>query len=245
MQDSIFSILYQNNDGVKHVGVGFFVGRNGLFITAGHIFRLKENPPNNIELDNFRAFLRTSRGEYIVEFKDLWYESYPIGYQNSPTYIDVCVGRIDFNNSIYLLLDRKSPHIGKNLTAYMYYNPHYEKNIGSNFNSSLLLRNIEFLSEELQLLKNTAESIVNGENRIFNNCSVFRGIAKPTYSGSPIMDENNLVKGILVGGSRSERTIVMIRSKYCSKMIQFKTYYSFSPFEYIEAKYKQKLIEYS
>ncbi|GHT30788.1 hypothetical protein AGMMS49574_11290 [Bacteroidia bacterium] len=244
MLNSVFSILYHdiNKNIVIHTATGFLVANNGLFISVGHTFRNKEIC-NRVDIDNFRAFF-TYDTQMLIKFKHIWYKSLNIWEQKRPEYIDIAVGLLDLNSISYLVLDRRRPTIGQDLTLYACLNTKPINNYGSDFSCLQDLDKIVLHSENMTVLQSDAlisdlpsHYVMNREDVppqfFYNNCITLSGKSRHGASGCPIIDKNGLVKGVLIGSPTNVNEIDILLSKWCSKIIQFKTNYKFNAYEYL------------
>lgn len=230
IERTVFSILYHDKDKniIKHIGTGFLVCKNGLFITAGHVFRDRLN----LTLDDLRACFIINDVPHILNIKHIIFKSIHKNNQKSPEFKDYAIGQIDFKNSYYLNMKKMRPKYMQSLTswAYEYKEEGLEPSLGTDFNY-LDLNKIHLKDREYFYRKDT---ICIPPTETFNNCSSLRGVAKHTNSGGPIIDEYLFVAGIIVskvegiqGQDIDGEFIIMLRSKYCIRRITYDT-----PFKY-------------
>lgn len=237
----IFSILIKKESSqLVHLGTGFFIGLNGLFFTCGHTFRkiekeLKENGYTNI----FVAF--PNKDAELYKIKSLYYKSFMIHEQKGPEYRDAAVGIIDFNNTDYLIFNRKRPKNGEILRAIGIYNKKTSR-LHDVTNNKADLSEIELIENSLKVINQ--EPIISdlpkdfqiprdkvNSSRFFNNCVAMDEKLISGESGCPVVDPYGLVSGVFIAGSGFNNTSVMLLGKYCTKVIRCKTYYQYDIYQ--------------
>lgn len=256
MIDPIFSILYQDDNNVIHTGTGFLVYKDGLFITAGHIFRGKKKKYPNLSVDNFRALFFDSGSPIIFEFKEIYFKSLELedwnhraNVQRGPEYYDIAVGRINISSDNYLILDRRRPKINTRLDVIgLYSRRKYENNYGKSFEELVDINKIVLNCRRMTLKRYDALIVKDKEyydqlpkkdqkRYLFNNCMTLDEMLKEAHgaSGSPVLYQGKVV-GMLLGSSETEGHTYILTSKYCSKSILYKSNYIYNAFEYLLRK---------
>jgi len=127
LKKSAFSILLKIGDSnVKHLGTGFFIGKNGLFFTVGHTFRMIEDEIKNNGFKNLYIAFPTEKSK-IYNILNLVYESKDVYFQKGPTYKDTAIGIANYKNEEYMVFNRKRPKINESLTVLGYHNTKSDK----------------------------------------------------------------------------------------------------------------------
>lgn len=234
---TVFSILLKKeNSTVKHIGTGFLIGNEGLFFTAGHTFR---NIEGEIDANNLSNILVAfpSNNSKLYKIKSLWFDSLDLIFQKAPTYRDTAVGVIENLYSEFLVFNRKRPKIGDKLIVAGYYNARISK-LHSYSNSIADLSEIQLNTFNCTVLENEAliafqveDYRTNNKNKIFNNCITVDNKITVGNSGCPVFDSKGLVIGICIGGPKFTLTTNILLSKYCTKIIRYKTYYKHDMYE--------------
>ncbi|KAA6318715.1 hypothetical protein EZS27_031314 [termite gut metagenome] len=188
IRNSIFSILVKKDaSNVMHLGTGFFIGLEGLFFTCGHTFR--KNKPSTNEL--YIAFPQSESELYKIE--SLYHKSFDIYEQKGPEYHDTAIGIIDYDNSDFVVFNRKRPKDKNVLYA-----------IGIKSNSQTKLHPLNGNKADLSLLEilptkltvSLQEALISdlpndyslpreniASERFFNNCVEMNGILEKGESG--------------------------------------------------------------
>lgn len=246
VKKSIFSILIrQGNENLRHLGTGFFIGKNGLFFTVGHTFRKIEDEITNNGLKNIFIAFPTDKSK-IYGIVSLWYESKEIYRQKGPTYKDTAVGIVNHRNPEYLVFNRKRPQLNETLTAYGYHNTKADKLHSINNEiadlsmivfgaTSINVSAYEPIISDLPKDYQTPKDSVN-KSRIFNNCVTLDKRFVKGESGSPLIDSLGLVSGILIGSSKLIETSDIILSKYCTKVIKYRTTYKHDTYQDLQLR---------
>ncbi|MDR3218070.1 MAG: serine protease [Dysgonamonadaceae bacterium] len=242
MQKSIFSILYRDDDKVIHTGTGFLIAQNGLFITAGHVFRQRINPDGTLDPNRFLAYFADTNT--LIKINLIWFKSLVPCQQKNPEYIDIAVGILETDNTSYLILDRRRPGIGQNLKLCGYISKKKINNYGTDFEHLIDLEKITFslidmgIKYQDALISDADRDYRLGrekadKNRLFNNCITLSGKFRIGTSGCPAVDNNGMVKGILIGSPKITDETHILLSKWCSKQVQFHPYVKYNPYEYL------------
>lgn len=243
--ESIFSILYQSANGIIHTGTGFLFYKDGLFLTAGHVFRKKEN---NVKIENaskFRAVFFQNGVPVIYNIKHVYYKSYTIEQQKNPEYFDIAIGKLENCNLGYLKLDRRRPIIGSKLCAKAFVGP-TKQLYGPAFDNikhldllhidkrcMTVIENDAIITDLPQNYKTPKEKVP--KSVIYNNCITLSNKFVNATSGCPIIDSKGYVRCMLIGAPTDPKLSITfaILAKHCSKSIQFKTHYLYNPYEYL------------
>jgi hypothetical protein len=237
----IFSILLKrDNSKLLHLGTGFFIGKHGLFFTAGHTFRKIKNEIENNDYSKVCIAFPSNQSR-LFSIDSLCYQSFYIYQQKGPAYRDSAVGKICYENENYLIFNRKRPRLKDTLKACGYHNIKLDRL--HNINNSLAdLSQIQFKETEVEVIYNDAlisdlkedfqipRENVN-KNRFFNNCVTVDQRLIKGESGCPIIYTKGLVRGVFIGSSQVVDTSDIILSKYCTKFIKYKTYYKHDMYE--------------
>lgn len=242
---AIFSILYQSDKGVIHTGTGFLVYKHGLFLTAGHVFRKKENSGNKPDKSKFRAVFFQNGNPIMYEMKHIYYKSYDIWKQKSPEYFDIAIGELEDCDLDYLKVDRRRPAIGCELYATAFVGLEGQL-YGTNFSN---LEHIELLNRnKLRMTVIEDDAIITDlpqyyqmprekvpVSYFYNNCITLSNKFVKSSSGCPILDSKGSVRCMLIGAPTDEKLSMTfaVLAKHCSKSIQFKTHYLYNPYEYM------------
>lgn len=252
--ESIFSILYESDKGVCHLGTGFLVYTEGIFITAGHIFRKLRDKNNPLILNKFKALFFDNGEPVLFDFLEVFYESLQVdsperiaenSVQKGPVYIDIAIGKIlNPPNLKYLLLDRKRPLKGNGLLVKGFLKSKQLNHFGNDFLHLNQLQLITLKPKKLFVSENDAlitgfEEFYNysrhsvPNKHFYNNCITLEPKMDKAFgaSGCPVINTKGHVVGMLIGGSKDQMYILL--AKYCSKSIQFKTHYLYNPYEYL------------
>ncbi|WP_321480080.1 hypothetical protein [uncultured Bacteroides sp.] len=236
-RNSIFSILVKKDDShVMHLGTGFFIGLKGLFFTCGHTFR-----KNEAYIDELFIAFPQSKSE-LYKIKSLYYKSFEIYKQKGPEYHDAAIGIIDYDNSDFLVFNRKRPKNKSTLFAIGIKNDSPTKLHPLNGNKadlSLLklvptkltvdLLQKALISDLLNDYKLPREDVA--PERFFNNCVEMTGVLEKGESGCPILDNKGLVSGTFIAYNEQANSSAMILSKHCTKAIRYNTYYHYDIYQ--------------
>lgn len=247
MIDPIFSILYQTSNKVIHTGTGFLVYKNGVFITAGHVFRKKEINGKPISNELFRAVFFHNGEPVIYKIKHTHYKSNKIWQQKYPEFLDIAIGLLEDCNLDYLRLDRRRPLKGEQLCAMAYINQetHSYGDCFSNLKNLTLLEPKKLdnmiVLEDNALITDLPQYYKMKRDEVpikyfYNNCITLSEKFIPSASGCPILDERNYVRAMLIGAPSKEIDLSItyaLLAKHCSKSIQHRSPYIYEPFEYL------------
>lgn len=247
--EAIFSILYQSDKGVIHTGTGFLVYKQGLFLTAGHVFRKKENNGKKPDESKFRAVFFQNGNPIMYKMKLVYYNSYEVWKQKSPEYFDIAIGELENCDLDYLMVDRRRPAIDCELYAIAFVG-HKGQLYGTNFSN---LEHVELLNRnELPMTVIENDALITDlpqyyqmhrdkvpASFFYNNCITLSDKFVKSSSGCPILDSKGSVRCMLIGAHTGENLSMTfaVLAKHCSKSIQFKTHYLYNPYEYIEKKF--------
>lgn len=252
--ESIFSILYESDKGVCHLGTDFLVYTEGIFITAGHIFRKLRDKNSPLILNKFKALFFDNGEPVLFDFLEVFYESLQVdsperilenSVQKGPVYIDIAIGKIlNPPNFKHLLLDRRRPLKREELLVKGFLNSKQENNFGNVF---LHLNQLELITlKPKKLFVSENDALITGfekfyncsrhsvpNKHFYNNCITLKPKMDKAFeaSGCPVINTKGHVAGILISGSQNQMYILL--AKYCSKSIQFKTHYLYNPYEYL------------
>jgi Alphavirus core protein. len=217
-------------------GNGFFIDDYGTFITAGHVLRKLVDyyiclpDGNNMDLIPItykryyhrENYYRTGGGHDSGLLRERRY------YQCGPEHKDVAIGKVDLTDTEYLEFIKKRPSISDNLTV------NFFKPCRTYASTGIALSNnqipnyyIETESVNLQRRDNKILSLVpynDTDPRIYdehmnyyNNCIWTNGSTGRGVSGSPVLDDNGFVVGMVIGGvERSPLTYVLL-ARYTKK----------------------------
>jgi len=239
-KESVFPIIGKlKSDTQKYIilATGFFIDNNGFFITAGHTFRKNINTietyyisiinnQNKNELLPILAFNWISKNIYgEIERKDNVNRDRN-NFQCGPEYMDVAVGKVKIHNKYYFELLKKRPQEWHKLIS-LCYNRNKKTCTESGFylNSNFIYSNYLEFNEKPLKLKNRMQfarvffmgNTFQYENiDLFNNCVELEGDIVKGNSGAPVINENNKVIGIILGGEKFSPIIVHL-SRYVLK----------------------------
>jgi hypothetical protein len=238
----IFGRLKDKTDKFIFLGTGFFIDKDGLFVTAGHTFRKNQSSIAQFYI----SFLKEDKAGLIPIISFEWISKEVFGeferrdnvnrerskYQCGPEYVDVAVGKIKISETSYYVLQRKRPHEKQKLIS-----PCYNRNeatcperIFNIYNNLIDCSFIEF-NEKPFKLKNRhqfARVYYMGNKYkyknidLFNNCIEVEGSIKKGNSGAPVINEKSKVVGIIVGGEKFSPTIIHLSGYIIKKVRQLK-----------------------
>lgn len=225
---SIFLIGVKiSSDKVKFIGTGFFINKNGGFMSVGHNF--KDYIEKREKLENyFCAFPEGPSRLYDFEFIHYKYKT-PIE-QKPPEYLDIAYGRIRISNVNPFLLERKKRPskkqdltiIGlKNMNPLPSTDPNrsffYKPNGQFDFTNIKIKESIIIIREEYLIRPTT--TLPQRFNNSFEGVYMGLGeVLKAGASGSPIYDEGNeRVVGVFFGGYQDTNARYSLTSKYARK----------------------------
>ena len=249
MKKSIFSIVLRTVENkIIHLGTGFFIGKDGIFFTVGHVFRKVEEEIIKNSYENiFISF--PSNESVLYTIIDIWYESKDVYDQRGPTYKDTAVGKSVYKNDEYLILNRKRPKLKEDLVLYGYHNIGQDIYHEINNNDRVNLSNVVF--NQIPMTVEAYDSLISffpidyklskekvSKRKILNNCLKLDKKAIIGESGSPIIDSLGLVSGILIGSIKDFNTSDMILSKYCTKIIKYRTKHKINIYKDLEYRLK-------
>ncbi len=241
----VFPIIGKlKNDPEKYMilATGFFIDNNGLFVTAGHTFRKNISSINQF----FISLLDKDKSELfpIASFKWISREVYGEDerrdkvirdkrkYQCGPEFTDIAIGKVQLSETSYYELQKERPYEWQKLISPCYNRnenacPEVTFSIPDNLIDSSF---IEF-SEKPFKLKNRmqfARVYYMGEKYdyknidLFNNCIELEGDMVKGNSGAPVINENNKVIGIILGGERFSPIIIHLSKYILKKIIKLK-----------------------
>lgn len=239
--DKVFAIignLKSEPSNYMMLGTGFFIDKNGYFATAGHVFKKNQN-----SIQQFYICFPKDE-EYIdiipiVEYRFYSRELYldierlhktprnRYDYQCGPEYFDVGVGKIEATDTPFFEFKIKRPYIWDTLTMpCLNINkivcPIKKFNLINNkvdsrfiethnwdikFVERLKLARIPFLYETMEF-KNID---------LYNNCIEVYGEGRKGNSGAPVLNENENVVGVFIGGAIFGEFKIVHLSRYVKK----------------------------
>lgn len=217
-------------------GHGFFIDRNGTFITAGHVLR---NPANYYiclpDGNNMDLIPVTSKRYYYRENYFKRNGGFDNGllrnrryYQCGPEHKDVAIGRVDLTNTEFLKFTKKRPSLSDNLTV-NYFRPNrvYASTGVGLTNNQIPDFYIQADSVTLQKGTNDLLSLVpynhtnpiifNDPNNYYNNCIWTNGTTGHGVSGCPVINNQGLVVGMVIGGVERQPFTLVLLSRYILK----------------------------
>lgn len=231
----VLSVLLITGDYVTHIGSGFVSNSNGLFLTASHVVKLHLNEIHRLRI----AFPEIENPSPLYRIKVLYSEYQdPLvtrtGINKKSFHQDLAICRIlSYDYSSYLQIQTKRPSQDEFLTINGFYNP--DKVSVPIIKNTV---NLSFLKiEETQFrIKHRLFSIFSGNSndyelspdrvahgKIFNNCLTLLNSAHPGVSGAPVLNSDNKVVGILLGGNQNLHYCNVLCSKYIRKQYKFIT----------------------
>jgi hypothetical protein len=228
----VFSVLLKIGENVTHKGSGFVTNKKGLCITAAHVLLNHCN-----ELENIRvAFPVMGVPSQLFKIKVLHFEYFdPIHAKGKdlrkrklPFYQDLAICRIlAFKYDDYYKIQRERPSSQEILTVKGFYNPMQVPLVVINNHvdiSGLPEENTEFR------IKYRLFSIFSGDDgdheknpdlveleKKYNNCLTLKYAAHHGVSGGPIINSDNKVVGILLGGNQGLHYSNILCAKYIKK----------------------------
>lgn len=239
-----FAIIGQrlsNRAEYKMLGTGFFIDRNGHFLTAGHVFREHENSisqfficfPTGEEMVNLipiidRAHL--SKKLYLDDARNQHLPRPRMEYQCGPEYIDVGIGKVDLENTPFFKHKRKRPLENEKLKM-----PCHNINM-LECPTRILRLEINLLSSQF-IEFNDRDLVIRGRLRraripylydgmkfnnidTYNNCIEVYGDGIRGNSGAPILDSNNKVIGMYISGTNFNNLKAAHLTRYIYKRAQ-------------------------
>jgi hypothetical protein len=243
---NICSILIRNNDdSYSHLGIGFLVSREGLIITAAHVFCLYDNYKDRL----ICAFLNQNIKESpYYKFEPIYHEHRYPDHQKKPVIKDLAIGKINYQSSDFLVLNRKRPSLNQKLKALGYINNNRTNNkFYLNKNNTINLENLiednledTSLIDRFAYIKKPPVQDYNQLNTIsfrekFNNCFTIKSKLHKGASGCPVIDEKGLVCGIFFGGHKTITTYsYFLAAKYLCEKIHFFTSCQFDMYQDLE-----------
>lgn len=223
---SPFSILKKNSDGsISHIGTGFLVSHDGIFVSAGHVFHL-----NQLSIKNaFCAF--PSNKATLIELISLKVEYVYFERQQCPTYQDLAFGRLKLDAYPYYKIETQRPveesiHTITGLVSITKPNRYTIKTDGT-----LDLSKIEPDVHQTVVVKRTA-IITNDssdtflpEDKVdnsvkFNNVITLKRSAHHGSSGCPVLNSSNKVIGLYFGGPDDHQICHAITSLFITKRLR-------------------------
>lgn len=235
----IIGRLKDDPEKYRFLATGFFIDNNGLFVTVGHTFRKNINSINQF----FISFLDKEKSELIPIVSYKWISKEVYGeierrdkvirdrrkYQCGPEFTDIAIGKVQLSETPYYTFQKKRPNEWQKLIS-----PCYNRNENSCHEITFSIQDnlfdssfIEF-SEKPFKLKNRmqlARIYYMGDNYnypnidLFNNCIEVEGKMVIGNSGAPVINENEKVIGIILGGGLLSPTFIHL-SKYISKKVR-------------------------
>lgn len=230
----IFSILHLKSDNVlMHKGTGFVVNSKGLFLTAGHVINKYID-----ELDKlYAAFPNKEGSSKLFNIQKLHHQYfYPldavtpddIKRKNLPKYEDLFIGRLlGYKDKEHFKIKIKRPLQDEIITSKGYIT-------GQQKDFSIVENKVDLKSLSLitqpSPIKIRDFSIVSKRDsdyqadplsieaiKKYNNCLTLRYPIRPGSSGGPVLDANNNVVGIILGGAPSWHCLNVLCSRYIKK----------------------------
>lgn len=231
----LLSLLLVTEDKVTHIGSGFITNKKGLFLTAAHvimyhlheIYRIRVGFP---EFENPCKLykIKVHYSEYVNP------KSPRIGSNKKSYHQDLAICRIiSYNYNRFYKIKTKRPASDEILTIKGYYNP--EKISVPIINDTA---DLTFLEKEdtqfrikhrlLSIFSNISNDyernpeLVSNEKK-FKNCLTLQNSAHPGVSGAPVINSEDKVVGIFLGGNQSIHYCNVLCSKYIRKNYRFIT----------------------
>ncbi|GEM_PF-3684688 len=238
----VFPIFKQDNDNPSKYyfkGNGFFIDSKGVFVTAAHVLREKSNYFVGIP-DSTKNYNMLKIQRYACCGRDPYYKKngdYERGiprdrkkHQYGPEYKDVALGFIEIENVKYLSFARKRPFEYHNLYA-----DYYERSVhfpidGKFIDNNIIEKNdlnkvhVDFnftnrlWPAAIPYMGNFDPQNVNEYDK-YSNCLWLNGKTIGGTSGSPVLNQNNNIVGMVVGGVKAEEVTTILLSKYIMKKI--------------------------
>ena len=216
-----------------HIGSGFVVNRKGLFITAGHVLLHHLNEVHRIRV-GFPELENPSR-LYKIQIHYHEYLDSSIqqrGAEKRSYHQDLAICRIiSSEDHQSFKLRRRRPDEDEILLVKGFYNPE-RLSLPLQGNTS----NLSLLSKEETSLRikyrhfavfsrTPSHYEINPtkipKDRIFSNCLTLRYSVHAGVSGCPVLDSENRVIGILLGGNQNLQYCNVLCSKYIRKRYKY------------------------
>lgn len=227
-KDYIISILLINEDcSYSFVGTAFIVNPNGLFISAGHVFK-----QGSFNKNSFVCAFPSKESEIIkITHLDVLYNEFE--YQRKPTFYDFAVGKINKKFDSFLSIDIKRPNLGDKQYVIGYRNYNQDKNKNRfeiNSNGILDLSSIQFEELETLVVDRFAKissnfydycigTVTPDENK-FNNCYTLEKHMHKGVSGAPVLNADYTISGVYFGGIKVAKISFALSIKNIRKYIR-------------------------
>jgi hypothetical protein len=226
----------------KVLGTGFFISSNGLFLTAGHVFKNHEidislflicfpNASKNVELITIKKYYHSAKELYNDEHRNLNAPRYRGQFQCGPEYFDFAVGKVDLKNTPFYVLKRKRPFEWEKLKMPCFNIKEVECPLrrfqleNNQVNSRFIEFNIRDLSikDRLRLARIPFlyDDMVFENIDLYNNCMEVYGGGEKGNSGAPVLDSNEFVVGIYVAGTTFNDLKAIHLSRYILKKSRY------------------------
>jgi V8-like Glu-specific endopeptidase len=230
----IFSILHLDSDNIlKHKGTGFVVNSKGLFLTAGHVINKYID-----EIDKlYAAFPDKEESSKLFNIQKLHHEYfYPLDATSPndlkrkklPKYEDLFIGRLlGYKEKEHFKFRIKRPLQDEIITSKGYITGQ-QKELPI-VEDKVDLKSLNLITQPSPI-KYRDFSIVSKKDRDYeidslsveaikkyNNCLMLRYPIRPGSSGGPVIDANNNVIGIILGGVASWHCFNVLCSRYIKK----------------------------
>jgi len=220
-------------DNVTHLGCGFVTSKKGLFITAGHVLLYHLHEIQRIRI----AFPELEDSCSLYKIKVLYSEYLDptlrrTGINKKSFHQDLAICRVlSYNFSRHFKIQTKRPGEDEILRVKGYYNP--DKVSVPIINNTVDLSFLETEDTQFQIKhrglsifstdSNDYEkrpAIVTSEKK-FSNCLTLRNSAHPGVSGAPVINSEDKIVGIFLGGNQNLHYSNILCSKYIRKNYRF------------------------
>jgi hypothetical protein len=235
---AIFKLINDENH-YTFLGNGFFIDDQGTFVSAGHVFKDREvtyfigfpadhdfelYPVTGHKIKYNKPYTDREFGENVKRDRKI--------YQCGPEYKDVAVAKTTLSNTPYLCFRRKRPYEYERLFAFYYKSSENCPRLPNKQSCFRLVNNkvpfsyLETIQEEFSII-NRLESAnipyIRGRDdkyNLYNNCLIANIETHPGSSGSPILNQNDEVIGMIIKGDNVEKKTVIHLSKYITKKVR-------------------------
>jgi len=237
---AIFPILRQEDNNIYiFEGNGFFVNKKGSFATAGHVFKKQDryvigikNNDNNFQLIPVLIYKNLYKEDYyrIRGSYEQGHIREKIRHQYGPEWRDVGVGITIYRSSKILTFKVKKPR-NKNIVHVNYYkrNDSFPR-AGLEINNGILEGgHLSQVSIEIEII-NQNQSVNHpfmgfnhnperpDHKNKYSNCIWGKNNTEPGASGSPVLNDNGKVIGIIIGGyTPPDNVSFILLAKYIQK----------------------------
>ncbi len=236
-EDLIISIfLINSDDSYSFVGTGFIISLQGLFLSAGHVFK-QGNFDKNMHVCAF-----PSRESQLIKISYLSINYKEREEQKGPVFYEFAVGKIDKKFDEFIVINSKRPQFNDQQKIIGYRNINIERNLNRfslSSNGTINLSDIQFeklttnvidrfatINKDLSDYSAGSYTPQNWNNKKYNNCFTVNRRLHKGVSGAPVLNNDNTLSGVFFGGFPSFSFI--LATKFIKKNIRKTTKFRFN-----------------